>query len=135
MNIGTRSGYAVHNAKSYLVQLSSWFDKITGLQNKTSQILYSYHRWMAVIMRQVCLNFIHLRQKVSWQFTKIAMWKYPTVNNSEICILLPKPFSLTLTSSPPFSFLDNLLRKGGVQKGGPIPQCTILWLNWTSGLC
>ena len=38
---------------------------------------------------------IHLAKLIPWRFQKPAMCKYPiTVIKSEICILLPKPYSL-----------------------------------------
>ena len=42
--------------------------------------------------------YIHLAQKLPWRFLKLAMCKFPTtVNDSEIHILLPKPYSLMWT--------------------------------------
>ena len=46
-----------------------------------------------VILMAVSVNNVHLNQLMHRQFLKLSVCKYPTsVNNSEIYILLPKPW-------------------------------------------
>ena len=58
----------------------------------------SWMRQMAILYVLIVITsraYVHLAQKVPPRFLKPAVCKYPTtVNKSEICILLLKPYSL-----------------------------------------